>query len=301
MQKPRPQPPLPLPDDLGIQSWLDSCAQGYLAATAHGRPRGSRLPDAYAESRVLRVESIRYTVQLVVAERCALAASAGLLIEVPWESCKRYLATQVLDEGRHVEVFTRRLFDLGVEPAALETVIHEHAHPDLLGLSERILEEIRDGDLLVGLVAHGVILDEILATTYEMLTISVAVIDPDFAHAIEGILRDERRHTDFAERLLAELLGRHPEKKVEIERLQRELTSRIIRIFEEAFRENPMLAEVHRLVTAGDVRSPARWNGIDLVSADAHEMERTLIRAIVTRLRVRFSKLGLRWQAPALH
>lgn len=296
-----PQPSLALPADFGIQAWIESCAQGYLSATEQGRPRGARLPDAYANSEVLREESVRYTVQLVVAERCALAATAGLINEIPWESCKRYLATQVFDEGRHVEVFTSRLFELGVDPSDLEAVIHQHAHPDLLGLSEAILRKIRDGELLAGLVAQGILLDEIAATTYEMLRVSVAVIDPDFANAIGGILEDERRHTAFAEHLLAELLARHPEKKVEIERLQRELTGFIIRIFEEAFRDNPMLAEVRRIVTAGNGGAPALWNGIDWVRADAHELEQALIAAVVENLRIRFSKLGLRWQAPALH
>ena len=63
---------------------------------------------------MLHEEAIRTTVQLVVGERCALAASSGLINAAPDEASKRFLATQTLDEARHVEIFTHRLYDLGV-------------------------------------------------------------------------------------------------------------------------------------------------------------------------------------------
>ena len=78
---------------------------------------------------MLHEDAIRTTVQLVVGERCALAASSGLINAAPDEASKRFLATQTLDEARHVEIFTHRLYDLGVtqgrargrDPAATPT------------------------------------------------------------------------------------------------------------------------------------------------------------------------------------
>ena len=75
------------------------------------------------EDPLLREQAIRTTVQLVVGERCALAASSGLVNAAPDEASKRFLATQTLDEARHVEIFTQRLYDLGVKKAELEGVI----------------------------------------------------------------------------------------------------------------------------------------------------------------------------------
>jgi rubrerythrin len=288
-----------LPADLGIQAWLDSCAQGYLAGTKGGRPAGASPPRELLENEVLRGESIRYTVQLLVAERCALAATAGLINAAPWESCKRYLATQVLDEARHVEVFTERLYELGVDPGELDDKILEYAHPDLLGLSELVLERVHRGDVLAGLVGQGIVLDEIAAATYEMLESSVAVLDPAFSHAIGGILRDERRHTDVAERLIRELLTTHPEKKVQLAKLQREMTGLMVRTFEDAFRENPMPEEFRRVANAlreegrANGASEIRWAGIDLLVSDAREMEKALLNAVSTRLRTRFQGFGM--------
>jgi rubrerythrin len=288
-----------LPAELGVQSWLESCAQGYLAGTKAGRPAGAEPPRELLENKVLRGESIRYTVQLLVAERCALAATAGLINAAPWESCKRYLATQVLDEARHVEVFTERLYELGVEPSELDDKILEYAHPDLLGLSELVLERVHRGDVLAGLVGQGIVLDEIAAATYEMLESSVAVLDPAFSHAIGGILRDERRHTDVAERLIRDLLTTHPEKKVQLAKLQREMTALMVRTFQDAFRENPMPEEFRRVANAlgeeGRERGAReiRWAGIDLLASDAREMEEALLNSVRVRLKTRFQGFGM--------
>ena len=287
-----------LPGEYGVQRWLEGCAQGYLAGAKDGRVALPPAAQRVLENDVLRAESIRYTVQLLVAERCALAASAGLINAVPWESCKRYLATQVLDEARHVEVFTERLYELGVDPDDLDTTILRFAHPDLLGLSEIVLEQVRGGDVLAGLVGQGIVLDEIASVTYEMLEASVAVLDPAFSHVIGGILRDERRHTDVAERIIRELLASHPEKKSELARLQREIVGLIVRTFEDAFRENPMPAEFRRVAATLSRNLEVRWAGIDLLAGDAAQMERALIRTTGQRVRERFERIGMESYTP---
>ncbi len=59
-----------------IQTWLESCPQGYLENTEFGHAPGEKEPGLVVENPTLREESIRGTVQLVVGERCALAASS---------------------------------------------------------------------------------------------------------------------------------------------------------------------------------------------------------------------------------
>jgi hypothetical protein len=98
-----------------IQYWLESCPQGDLVDTEYGHGAGEREPDVIVEDPVLRDQEIQTTVQLVMGERCALAASSGLINAAPDEASKRFLATQTPDEGRHVEVFTRRLDRIGLE------------------------------------------------------------------------------------------------------------------------------------------------------------------------------------------
>src|SRR5262245_46069033 len=103
-----------------IQNWLESCPQGYLQNTEYGHRPGTREPDEILGNEILHTETVRSTVQMVLGERCALAASSGLINAAPDEASKRFLATQTLDEARHVEIFTHRLYDLGIRKEDLE-------------------------------------------------------------------------------------------------------------------------------------------------------------------------------------
>ena len=59
-----------------VQQWLESAPQGYLKETEFGHAPGEREPDLLLSDKVLNEQAIRTTVQLVVGERCALAASS---------------------------------------------------------------------------------------------------------------------------------------------------------------------------------------------------------------------------------
>ena len=142
-----------------IQNWLESCPQGYLEDTDYGHEAGAKEPSVIFESPALLEQAINSTVQLVVGERCALAASSGLINSAPDHPSKRFLATQTLDEARHVEVFTQRLHDLGVEKSKLEDVIKERANPNLVAFAEVLLEKVDQGDFIAGVVGQNIVLE----------------------------------------------------------------------------------------------------------------------------------------------
>ena len=77
-----------------IQTWLESWPQGYLENTQFGHQPGVQEPDLILENPIVREEAIGATVQLVVGERAALAASSGLVNAAPDHPSKRFLATQ---------------------------------------------------------------------------------------------------------------------------------------------------------------------------------------------------------------
>jgi hypothetical protein len=128
-----------------IQRWLEMCPQGYLEDTVYGHDPDEKEPEELIGNDHLREESIKTTVQLVVGERCALAASSGLINSAPDFGSKRFLATQTLDEARHVEIFTQRLHDLGVSRDDLESTIDRYANPNLVKAAEVLLEKGRGG------------------------------------------------------------------------------------------------------------------------------------------------------------
>ena len=109
-----------------IQQWLESCPQGYLENTDFGHAPGENEPELLLESPALLEQAISLTVQLVAGERCALAASSGLINSAPDSASKIFLATQTLDEARHVEIFDPDVcYDLGVKKRELEDTLKQ--------------------------------------------------------------------------------------------------------------------------------------------------------------------------------
>ena len=152
-----------------IQRWLEMCPQGYLADTVYGHEPGETEPEEVVDNEHLREESIRTTVQLVVGERCALAASSGLINAAPDHGSKRFLATQTLDEARHVEIFTQRLYDLGVAKDDLESTLDTYANPNLVKFAEVLLVKVDAGDFIAGVVGQNIVLEGMAFSVFEML------------------------------------------------------------------------------------------------------------------------------------
>ena len=152
-----------------IQSWLESCPQGYLEGTQYGHQPDEHELALLLENQILHEDAIRTTVQLVVGERCALAASSGLINTAPDEASKRFLATQTLDEARHVEIFTHRLYDLGVRKGELEDVIGRYANPNLVKFAEILLEKVDKKDFIAGVVGQNIVLEGMAFSVFEMM------------------------------------------------------------------------------------------------------------------------------------
>ena len=71
-----------------------------------------------------------------VGETAALEGAAGLVQLAPDRNSKIFMATQVADEARHLEVFLHRLRELGVGDP--ESEIERRAQPALVELSGRL-------------------------------------------------------------------------------------------------------------------------------------------------------------------
>lgn len=278
-----------------IQRWLESCPQGYLEQTVYGHAADENEPGLFRDNEVLREDAIRSTVQLIVGERCALAASSGLINAAPDEASKRFLATQTLDEARHVEVFTQRLFDLGVKKPDLESTLESYANPNLVKFAEVLLEKVDRKDFLSGVVGQNIVLEGMAFSVFEMMYAMNTEMNPKFAHTLAGTIADERRHVGFGENRIGSLLREHPEKKPEIERMQRDMSYYMLATFADAFRGNQTAAELDRI---GRERSHALYQGADLGSLVPEEMESLLADTVLKEFKTRLSRLGLEYQSP---
>ena len=282
-----------------IQNWLESCPQAYLEGTEFGHAPGETEPELLLANAVIHEDAIRGTVQLVVGERCALAASSGLINAAPDEGSKRFLATQTLDEARHVEIFTQRLYDLGVKKEALEDTIKHYANPNLVKFAGVLLEKVDKKDFVAGVVGQNIVLEGMAFSVFEMMYALNQEMNPKFAHTLSGTIADERRHVGFGENRIGSLIKQYPEKKPQIERMQKEMSYYMLATFADAFRNNPATDEFKRVEQqlAGNGHH-ARWQGVDLAEMEPEAMEAVLADTVLKEFKTRLSRIGIEYQTP---
>ena len=279
-----------------IQNWLESCPQAYLEGTEYGHAPGESEPASILENPLLREDAVRGTVQLVVGERCALAASSGLINAAPDEASKRFLATQTLDEARHVEIFTQRLYDLGVKKAELEDVIKTHASPHLVAFANVLLEKVDKKDFVAGVVGQNIVLEGLAFSVFEMQYAVNKTVNPKFAHTLAGTIADERRHVGFGENRIGSLLKDEPSKKPAIEKMQKDMSFHILATFADAFRRGQQAFEEGRRVAPAGA---AEWQGQNLAALAPAEIEQLLANTVLKEFKIRLGRLGLEYQTPA--
>ncbi len=285
-------------DAYSIQYWLESCPQAYLEDTEYGHAPGETESDGLLSDPVLRDQALRTTVQLVVGERCALAASSGLINAAPDEASKRFLATQTLDEARHVEVFTQRLYDLGVKKSELEDTIKQLANPNLMKFAEILLEKVDKKDFVAGVVGQNIILEGMAFTVFEMMETTNRVVNPKFAHTLCGTIADERRHVGFGENRIGSLIREHPERKPEIEKMQRDMSYFMLATFADQFRSQSFNEELQHARLQSKKREPSRWQGADLQTLEPAEMEGLLADTVLREFQARLGRIGIDYQTP---
>jgi len=278
-----------------IQTWLESCPQGYLEGTVYGHKPGEEEIALLESNDVLHEDAIRTTVQLVVGERCALAASSGLINSAPDEASKRFLATQTLDEARHVEIFTHRLYDLGVRTDQLEDTITKYANQNLVKFAGILLEKVDKKDFVAGVVGQNIVLEGMAFSVFEMMYAMNQEMNPKFAHTLSGTIADERRHVGFGENRIGSLIKEHPERRAEIQKMQKDMSYFMLATFADAFRNNDSVAELERI---GQERSHTRYQGADLGAMSPQEMEGLLADTVLKEFKTRLGRIGIEYQTP---
>jgi hypothetical protein len=279
-----------------IQGWLESCPQGYLEGTVYGHGPDEHELLLLTDNEVLREDAIRTTVQLVVGERCALAASSGLVNAAPDAASKCFLATQTLDEARHVEIFTQRLYDLGVKKSDLESTLDRYANPNLVKFAGVLLEKVDKKDFVAGVVGQNIVLEGMAFSVFEMMYAMNKETNPKFAHTLSGTIADERRHVGFGENRIGSLITQHPEKKPAIERMQRDMSGFMLAMFADSFRQTNALAELDRI---GVARVHTDYQGADLGTMVPEQMQHLLSDTVLREFKIRLGRIGIDYQPPA--
>ncbi len=159
-------------------------------------------------------------------------------------------------------------------------------------------------DFVAGVVGQNIVLEGMAISVFELLHAMAKDMNPKFADTLSGTIADERRHVGFGENRIGSLIRQHPGRKPEIERMQKEMSYYMLATFADAFRRNPMKAEMDRIeAEASRQGSPierrADFRGVDLTHMEPEEMERVLADTVLVDFKNRLSRIGIEYQTPA--
>lgn len=211
-----------------FEFWFEA-VEGYL----HGRPYGVSPATKDAELSERQRDGLITTLcNYCVGETAALEASSGMIRFAPDRHAKIFLSTQVVDEGRHLEVLLHRMAQLGV--AEPEAEIEKRANRSLLKFKDRLLDFVDAQDWEASVFAQNVILECLEFTVFRHHS---GTADPITADMLRGIVSDERRHMGFGENDLGRRLLMAPHTHDRLSKIKRELDTLVLDTFEETLGE----------------------------------------------------------------
>jgi len=211
-----------------FEFWFQA-VEGYLAE----RPYGHRPTDAGAIRPPGDVEALVTALcNYCVGETAALEGASGMIGFAPNRQAKIFLATQVVDEARHLEVLLHRMVELGVENP--EEQIERRANRGLLTFKRRLLELVAARAWEAAVFAQNVVLEAMEFTVFEA---HARRADPVTREVLEGIVKDERRHMGFGQNDLGRRLLTTPGLRRRLLEVKHELDSLVLQTFEQTLAE----------------------------------------------------------------
>jgi 1,2-phenylacetyl-CoA epoxidase catalytic subunit len=211
-----------------FEFWFEA-VEGYLAGTVDGHRPETR--DEAPEGRD-RERLITTLCNYCLGETAALEGASGLVAIAPNRRTKVFLSTQVVDEGRHLEVLLRRLGALGV--ADPEREVERRASPSLRLFRQRLLELVAGRDWEAAIFAQNVILESL---EFAVFHTHAAKADPITREVLEGVIKDERRHIGFGENELGRRIARSPHIRARLGQVRKELDHLVLDMLETTARE----------------------------------------------------------------
>lgn len=207
-----------------FEFWFHS-VEGYLSNTDYGVSLDAQ-EEKIDEDR--KEALITILCNYCIGETAALEASSGMIRYAPNRNSKIFLSTQVVDEGRHLEVLLNRLKTLGVDNA--ETEITKRATPSIQKFKTHLLEYVDKNDWEAAVFVQNVVLESM---EFSVFSHHANTTDPITREILLGIIKDERRHMGFGENNLGRLLKKSTTLMPRLRNIQQELNPLVLEVFNE--------------------------------------------------------------------
>jgi hypothetical protein len=168
----------------------------------------------------------------LAGERIAFECSAALCAYAPDANARMFLATQVIDEARHVEVFSHRLRLLGKHD--LDATLKKYVNQRMFDFHDAMRERVCEArDFVGGVVGQNLALEGLALGFFEFNARLLKDVDPGTSHILETVLLDERRHVGFGLVTLRQLCEENPEQRGQVHDVVGELSDEMMAIFSE--------------------------------------------------------------------
>ncbi len=208
-----------------FEFWFQS-VEGYLAKHPYGVDPDSPIPELEESEKEALIATLS---TYCVGEVAALDGASGMIGFAPNRQAKIFLATQAVDEARHLEVMLHRLAELGVTDA--EGEFEARANRNLLAFRKKLGEFVEAKDWEASVFAQNVVLESMEFAAFHSHMQSA---DPRTAEMLAGVLKDERRHMGFGENDLGRHFAQAPHARVRIRELKKELDALVLATFEDS-------------------------------------------------------------------
>lgn len=200
--------------DVSIQSWLDHAVARRLKGTTYGVTDEAANPNPVVWDDPLVNQVIKMNIaSFLIAERHSVKNTAAMIGLAPDERSRIFLASQVLDEARHFEVFSRRMADLGVLPAEREKLMARYNAPSMRKLFGLIDEQLDKRSFVGAAVGQNLILEGMAFPIYRYEARYWTWFDPGLSQIIRGAFADEVQHTGYGEAFLKSVVARDVEQR----------------------------------------------------------------------------------------
>ncbi|MDP6979420.1 MAG: hypothetical protein QF570_12605 [Myxococcota bacterium] len=103
----------------------------------------------------------------------------------------------------------------------------------------------------------------------------------------------------FGENRIASLIQQHPEKKPEVQEMQKQMSHYMLAASADRFRE---MASTDELGRARDIsleeREQVEWKGVNISEAPPEDLQAVLSDTVLSEFKTRLTRLGIEYQTP---
>jgi hypothetical protein len=217
----------------GVQSWLERTPWRTLRETRYGQRDTVAPPSELLWTDPLLNQIYKLDIAtFLTAEKLSVDGISRMVSFAPDEGSRIFMATQVLDEARHFEVFSRRLADFGVGADERNALVARVTTKEMRQFYDLISEQVDKGDYVAALVAHNIILEGMAYPVYRYEIKYWSRLDPGLSQIIQGAFADEVHHVTYGEAYLRSLIASDAGLRGRIMRLLADFEKLMTGVFE---------------------------------------------------------------------